>query len=416
MGDVYTYLEIFAGAGGLSEGFLRNNFIPVAHIEKDMHASFTLKTRLAYYHLKEHDNLMIYEDYIRGAITREELYSSIPEELINSVINIEIREDNLEYIFKKIEENMASLGVKKIDVIVGGPPCQAYSLVGRARDPYKMEKDPRNYMYRLYTRFLMKFKPDVFIFENVPGLLSAGGGKLWEDIREHFREAGYDLSDNILNAYDFGVLQKRLRVIVVGWKKELPAEYPEFEKDEKVKNYMVKDVLNDLPAIDPGEKILHGEYSGPPSQYLLEYGIRYNNDILTLHMARKHNERDREIYRIAIEKWRENGERLKYTDIPGHLRTHNNLNGFPDRFKVIADNLPYAHTVVAHIAKDGHYYIHPDINQLRSLSVREAARLQSFPDNYYFEGPMTAKFRQIGNAVPPLMAEKIAEKIKEVLK
>ena len=103
MEDVYTYLEIFAGAGGLSEGFLRNNFIPVAHVEKDMHACFTLKTRLAYYHLKEHDNLMVYEDYIRGAITREELYSSVPEELINSVINIEIREDNLEYILKKLK-------------------------------------------------------------------------------------------------------------------------------------------------------------------------------------------------------------------------------------------------------------------------------------------------------------------------
>ena len=101
MGDAYTYLEIFAGAGGLSEGFLRSNFTPVAHIEKDGYASLTLKTRLAYYHLKEYDNLMVYEDYIRGIITRERLYSSVPGELIDSVINIEIKENNLEHIFKK---------------------------------------------------------------------------------------------------------------------------------------------------------------------------------------------------------------------------------------------------------------------------------------------------------------------------
>ena len=118
---------------------------------------------------------------------------------------------------------------------------------------------------------------------------------------------------------------------------------------------------------------------------------------------------------FTSEKWFEERRRPEYDELPEELKTHKNRKVFKDRFKVVAPDLSYSQTVVAHLSKDGHYFIHPDIKQLRSISVREAARLQSFPDNYYFEGPMTAMFKQIGNAVPPLMAEKIAEKVKEML-
>src|SRR5690606_28202968 len=128
------------------------------------------------------------------------------------------------------------------------------------------------------------------------------------------------------------------------------------------------------------------------------------------HVARPHNERDLEIYKIAIKKLKK-GERLRYPDLPEKLKTHNNQKSFLDRFKVV-DPKGLSHTMVAHIAKDGHHYIHPSLKQVRSLSVREAARIQSFPDNYYFEGGRSAAFRQIGNAVPPLMAKEIASKIK----
>jgi DNA (cytosine-5)-methyltransferase 1 len=416
MPEQLTYIELFAGAGGLAEGFMRAGFTPIAHIEMDKYAALTTKTRLTYHYLKKENRLFVYHAYLKGQMSRDELYSYLPENYASMVINEEIKEENIAILFNKIEENLMRSGLEKIKVIAGGPPCQAYSLVGRARDPYNMENDPRNYLYKLYAKFLQKFKPELFVFENVPGLLSAGKGRLWKDVKKHFEDSGYVVDYKILNAYDSGVLQSRKRIIAIGCRKELDFHYPEFKKNEEIANYKVMDILVDLPPLLPGEKIIYGNYASEPASYLRKYELRSKEDFLTLHITRKINERDREIYRLTIEMWEKHKRRLMYTDVPEKYRTHSNQKSFLDRFKVVAGNLPCSHTVVAHLAKDGHYYIHPDINQLRSISVREAARLQSFPDNYYFEGPMTAKFRQIGNAVPPLMAEKIAEKIRGMIR
>ena len=139
---------------------------------------------------------------------------------------------------------------------------------------------------------------------------------------------------------------------------------------------------------------------------------------VTWHLARPNTEQDLEIYRIAVDKWSNKNERLDYNDLPERLKTHKNRKSFTDRFKVVANDMEYSHTIVAHIQKDGHYYIHPDINQNRSISPREAARIQTFPDDYYFEGhhekpSRGAAYKQIGNAVPVLLGHKIAEKLKE---
>jgi DNA (cytosine-5)-methyltransferase 1 len=140
----------------------------------------------------------------------------------------------------------------------------------------------------------------------------------------------------------------------------------------------------------------------------------------TQHIARPNTDQDKGIYKLAVEKWEDGCQRLNYNDIPPQWQTHKNKKSFIDRFKVVAAELPYSQTVVAHINRDGHYYIHPDKMQNRSLTPREAARLQTFPDDFFFEGvsekqSRTAAYKQIGNAVPPLMAEKIALKLKELL-
>jgi DNA (cytosine-5)-methyltransferase 1 len=412
-GSGLNYIDLFAGAGGLSEGFIRNGFVPVAHVEMNKFAAQTLKTRMAYHYLKEVNRLDIYYAYISGKISSKEFYSHIPLNIQETVINREISDETIKEIFNDIEKNMARIGCKNIDVIVGGPPCQAYSLVGRARDPYNKEHDPRNYLYRQYVKFLVKFSPRLFVFENVPGILTAAKGRLFEDVKRYMNEAGYDIDAKILDASDFGVLQQRKRVILIGWQKGLNYKYPQFQKIEHT--YKVNDLLSDLPKLKPGEKIHFGSYTSDPTEYVEKFGIRKSSDILTQHITRIHNERDREIYRLTIQLWNKEKRRLKYHELPKELRTHKNLHSFLDRFKVVGAEEPYSHTMVAHIAKDGHYYIHPDINQLRSLSVREAARIQSFPDNYFFEGSRTAAFNQIGNAVPPIMAELIAKEIKKMM-
>jgi DNA (cytosine-5)-methyltransferase 1 len=315
-------------------------------------------------------------------------------------------------IVEKIRGNMGQLNIKYIDLFIGGPPCQAYSLIGRARDPYRMEKDQRNILYKYYVELLKEFQPKAFIFENVPGILNAGKGRLFTDVCSLFEKSGYKLEIQILDSSDFLVLQKRQRVILIGWRKNYSFKYPEFKPIKH--NYTVKDIFNDLPPLKAGEMIEQGEYATSESgEYLKKMGIRKRDDILTQHITRPHTEIDKEIYRIAIKKWNEEGRRLRYDDLPERLKTHKSRKSFPDRFKVVAANLPYSHTVVANISKDGHYYIYPDENQVRSLSIREAARLQSFPDDYFFEGPRTMILAQIGNAVTPLMAERIAKKIRD---
>lgn len=406
-----NYIDLFAGAGGLSEGFTHQGFVPVAHVEMNKEANDTLKTRLAYHHLKSTNQINNYYEYLKDQSleARIKLWNQLPQELFKSVIHNEISSETINGIFTQIDNLLKG---KQVDLVIGGPPCQAYSLVGRSRDPNRMQGDKRNYLFKHYADFLQHYQPKFFVFENVLGLLSAGNSQYFNEMLALFKELGYSVDHKIFKAEDYGVLQKRRRVIIIGRKGSDKFTIPErepFRKDWKIK----QNLFDDLPCLKPGENLKVGKYINASNEYLNQTELRNGVDFVTQNIARPHNQRDLEIYSIAIDKWLNHTERLRYSDLPQNLQSHKNITSFLDRYKVVDPN-GLSHTMVAHISKDGHHYIYPDFKQPRSISVREAARIQSFPDDYYFEGGRTASFKQIGNAVPPLMARGIAKMITEL--
>ena len=415
--DQLVFLDLFAGAGGLSEGFRGAGFVPIAHVESDAAACYTLKTRAAYHWLKVNGKICKYYDYLKGELTRNDLYSIVPNLVTSSVLNRKIEAETLPEICKEI--NTLSCG-KKIDLIVGGPPCQAYSLVGRSRDENRMLGDKRNYLFNHYVSFLEHFKPKYFVFENVVGILSAkddGGVRYFDLMREAFRSAGYETEYSVLSAKKFGVPQDRKRVILVGRLGTKTGFFPKL--DECTSEVTIKELLGDLPALRSGQGCASPvKTNRTQADFLVKTGIKCDSGFVTWHVARPNTKNDLEIYKIAVDLWHMKKSRLNYEELPKTLQTHNNKSSFLDRFKVVAGDLTFSHTIVAHIAKDGHYYIHYDKWQNRSLTPREAARIQTFPDNYYFEGvnckpARSPAFKQIGNAVPVVLAKEIGLKLME---
>lgn len=435
-------IDLFSGAGGLTEGFLSEGYKFVAHIEKEYWACETLKTRIMYYYLKEKKDLEMYNKYLLSSDNYKNIdenrkivfkkYPELEEILKKTVLNKKFGDakkdaeaTNIKEIFKLIDTSMEYLKEKKIDLIIGGPPCQAYSIIGRSRMKEKVKEDERNYLFYYYRDIVKKYKPKMFIFENVPGIFTAQDGKIFDEISQEFDKIGYKLKvgnnekreENLQEAVNYSVYQTRKRVIIFGVRKDLNYDYPDFTKyaekfDEEINT---KNAILDLNSLKDGEgydrKVV--EYKNLPQSKYEEY-LRKDSIGILNHRARKLNSRDKKIYQLAIEKSTKN-EKLYYDELPKNLKTHKNEKSFSDRFKVHG-MYDVAHTIVAHISKDGHYNIHPDIKQCRALTVREAARIQSFPDNYLFEGPRTAQYVQVGNAVPPLLSKAIARALKDIKK
>lgn len=334
-------LDLFSGAGGLAEGFVSEGFIPVGHVEMDGDAINTLHTRIVYHFLKSENKLGTYIKYLNKKISRDALYETLPSEIANTVIHDMLSSDSLDSICRKIDTNMECFNCSDLDVLIGGPPCQTYSLISRSNKNYQNENDQRNHLYKIYAKILKRYRPKFFVFENVPGLKNVNGGTIFKELINLISEQGYIVDPKELDASDFGILQKRTRIIITGWRKEYALKEIEY-KHNIYKNAVVNDLLTDLVPISPGTE--NNTYKSEPTPYLFESGLRSLLEIpLTHHMCRYHNENDREIYRIAIRLWNEEGKRLVYSDLPPNLITRKNPHIFTDKYKVVAGNAPYSH-------------------------------------------------------------------------
>jgi len=401
MSKNYTFIDLFAGCGGLSEGFYQEGFKSIVHLDFDAPSCETLKERMRFYNYPEKT--------IKNAVICGDISCNDVQMQVNKVV-----------------------GDNDIDVLVGGPPCQTFSSVGRAQDKHSMRNDPRNYLFRSYLEILEKHKPKIFVFENVSGLLSAkpNGNFIFPEIVENMSEH-YSLCDNkdtiLLNSVHYGVPQIRKRVILIGVRKDLkinPLDIynaiekthysPEMELKNEIKGlkkYLtVKDAIFDLPKLLPGEGEEEVFHKIEKKNSYLKLIRKNGSTQLFNHVARNHNQNDQERYKILS---KNNWQLKELADVRPDL-IHHDPKHFGNRYTVQASNKP-GRTVVAHLYKDGNLFIHPDSEQSRTFTVREAARIQSFPDDFKFIGSRTNQYKQVGNAVPPLMAKQIAKAIKKFL-
>ncbi|MCK5020731.1 MAG: DNA cytosine methyltransferase [Candidatus Peribacteraceae bacterium] len=514
-----SVVDLFAGPGGLGEGFSaynapENNFKICVSIENDEVAHKTLLLR-SFFRQFNHDHVPDkYYEFVRKPKYRIDELNTLLDGFNEGnaarkeALCLELGKNN-ETIFEKIEESIRDQITHNLPwVLIGGPPCQAYSLVGRARNKNKLvdeynnrkwslDTDPRSTLYREYLSVLARFQPAVFIMENVKGMLSAKLGnkrvidlimndlrrpnqiptfritplsgknysyKLFSLVRKFNEESSIEPADFVIKCEDYGIPQKRHRVIILGIRSDidskgnfdvltaqdeyipvkkaiydLPAVYSNFSSrkkklsrfDGKLLKYpdwkeMVYDFFSQNDTGDPKTEETIKVYlnklknnSGRKPEFFNPtwfYNERLEGHVCN-HEPRTHIRSDflRYFYVCCYGKANKTSPRLK--DFPDVLLpSHKNIDTdtFVDRFKVQLEDQP-SKTVTCHISKDGHYYIHPDPRQCRSLTVREAARLQTFPDDYFFCGNRTQQYHQVGNAVPPLLARQIAGIVYQII-
>ncbi len=402
----YHTIELFAGCGGLLEGFLQQGgFDTLACVEWETYPCETLVKRLST--KWRHKNAK--NEVVRFDIQRT-------EELINGF-------EDKEY---GIHEGLSKLiGNQNVDVIVGGPPCQAYSLAGRIRDEHGMKEDYRNYLFESYINIVNFFKPKFFVFENVIGLLSAApdGYPIVNRIKDTFLQAGYKVADNfrdtLFEVADYGVPQHRKRVIIIGVRIE------DFGDD--VTSQMISDFyMNVMPSLRKPQRTVADAIGDLPKIYPLEEpikekGKKYSHapiisETVLNHIPRFHSKRDIEVFRFLADDIKSG--RKEYTSIEKLKELYTKVTGKTSnihKYYVLRNDEP-SNTIPAHLYKDGMRHIHPDPEQARSITVREAARLQTFPDDFEFLGSNMAQYKMIGNAVPVDFAKIVAEALYKIIK
>jgi len=496
-------IDLFAGPGGLGEGFAslrghkRQPFFEIGlSIEKTEVAHRTLMLRAAFRRLRGTKDVRHYYSYIRGEID-EATFRCIPT--VASAFEHAAREARCLELGKSDEASIdaeirAALNGQETWVLIGGPPCQAYSLAGRSRraNDKDFHKDEKHFLYKEYLRIIQVHRPTIFVMENVKGLLSSrhSGNPMFEkiisdlsspvdgleyEIRSFTKTGNSDSlepADYLIHAERYGIPQSRHRVILLGVRKgQAVPQHPLLKPISKP--VTVRQTIEDLPkirsrlsrgesleawrkAVQAGPAYVKGwraenesvmvesmrafaaaatssstggafipkEYRRPRKPTELQQWLHDRSlGGICQHEARSHMASDLARYLFAATFAHSQGysPRLDVFPpklLPDHLNAQSWSEAkaipFNDRFRVQCRNKP-ATTVVAHIAKDGHYYIHYDPSQCRSFTVREVARLQTFPDNYFFAGNRTEQYTQVGNAVPPLLAYKLAGIVRSLL-
>lgn len=498
-------IDLFAGPGGLGEGFssLRDSkgirqFRIALSVEKDQIACNTLKLRATRRLLETVNALDPYWDLLRGRMTMEH-FLSIPvvreasDEAGKEVLNAELGKFSDSQLDNRIR---SALDNATTWVLIGGPPCQAYSLAGRSRraNDATFEDDEKHFLYKEYLRIIRVHAPPVFVMENVKGLLSSkhAGVSMFPRIHDDLSrpatglsyeirslvksDAGYDLmpEDFVIRAERYGIPQARHRVILLGVRSDLAHKKTGVFSEDST-TVSVRQALEGLPIIrsrlsskadspDAWHEALEAasplvrKWAVAGKQQLIKAMERAARSAAALedtgkpfiasrdnlkncpkeladwlrvpalggviqHEARGHMSLDLARYLFAATYAQEFGYSPKLEVFPkGLLPKHRNAVRsktksmvFSDRFRVQVGDRPSS-TIVSHIAKDGHYFIHYDPSQCRSLTVREAARLQTFPDDYFFAGNRTQQYGQVGNAVPPLLANRIAGIVSDLLR
>lgn len=461
-------VDVFAGPGGLNEGFssVRRDggsvFRIAASFEKDPRAVETLTLRSVVRELSREGLPKEYCRLLQGDIDLHTLLSREPFRSAWQRAQRHVHELTLgEAARGDVEERIKdAVGDREDWVLIGGPPCQAYSLVGRSRrakDPTFLE-DEKHFLYKEYLDIIERCRPAVFVMENVKGLLSASHSRrnmfdlITSDLRMNDEYCVRSLvvddayprpKDFVIRAEDHGIPQKRHRVILLGIRHDV--DLSRLRPLERRPRTTLRDTIGDMEPVSPhvtrtkgsqGVELARARENGlvhawsylrqdglPPATVqseateLLEW-LRRNDPPVSQHDPRGHMASDISRYAF-LASLAAADVNLRVQDLPEELLpNHRNVNGestpFTDRFKVQRWDEPSS-TIASHIAKDGHYYIHPDPGQSRSLTVREAARLQTFPDDYFFVGNRTQQYHQVGNAVPPLLAKQIAERVYDLL-
>lgn len=391
-------IDLFAGCGGLSLGFHNSNlFDIVAHVEWEKAPLETIHHWLKGQGEKEIDQKIVHFDIQRLS----ELFEGW-------------QQDPKFKDGKGLDEIVKPLG--KLDVIIGGPPCQAYSIAGRVRDENGMQFDYRNYLFESYLEVVKRYQPKAFVFENVPGMLSAapGGVSITERITKAFDDAGFSIISNLKEAvvdlWHYGVPQKRSRVIIIGLNKKIFPNHKSMLHDFYTKNLptrkteivTAKKALENLPALVPLKDVqrINGK----------RYSHKIVESTISHHDPRFHSARDVRIFQLLAKDKKLPKNKRMYKTVDDLKRLYTEQTGKESavhKYHVIDPDEP-SNTIPAHLYKDGLRHIHWDEMQGRTITVREAARLQTFPDYYDFGPSQTDAYKMIGNAVPPAFSNILA--------